>query len=57
MQIEKILADAACGENYQYLEQNNITAYIPLLGGVLSGSEGFIYDEQTTGISAGTIKY
>src|SRR6266481_4229153 len=48
MQIEKILADAAysSGENYQYLEQNNITPYIPLLGGALSGSEGFIYDEQ-----------
>ncbi len=47
IQIEKILADAAysSGENYQYLEQNNITAYMPLLGGALSGSEGFIYDE------------
>jgi hypothetical protein len=45
--IEKILADAAysSGENYQYLEQQNITPYIPLLGGALSGSEGFIYDE------------
>ena len=48
MQIEKLLADAAysSGENYQYLEQQNITPYIPLLGGALSGSEGFIYDEQ-----------
>lgn len=48
MQIEKLLADAAysSGENYEYLEQNNITGYIPLLGGALSGSEGFIYDEQ-----------
>jgi transposase len=48
MQIEKILADGAysSGENYQYLEQNNITPYIPLLGGALSGSEGFTYDEQ-----------
>ena len=48
IQIEKILADAAysSGENYEYLEQQNITAYIPLLGGALSGSEGFIYDEQ-----------
>jgi transposase len=47
MQIEKILADGAysSGENYQYLEQQNITPYIPLLGGALSGSEGFIYDE------------
>jgi len=48
MQIEKLLADGAysSGENYQYLEQQNITPYIPLLGGALSGSEGFIYDEQ-----------
>ena len=47
IQIEKILADGAysSGENYQYLEQNNITPYIPLLGGALSGSEGFVYDE------------
>jgi transposase len=47
MLIEKLLADGAysSGENYQYLEQNNITPYIPLLGGALSGSEGFIYDE------------
>jgi len=48
IKIEKILADGAysSGENYQYLEQKNITPYIPLLGGALSGSEGFIYDEQ-----------
>ncbi len=47
MQIEKLLADGAysSGENYQYLEQQNITPYIPLLGGALSGSEGFVYDE------------
>ena len=48
MLIEKLLADGAysSGENYQYLEQNKITPYIPLLGGAWSGSEGFIYDEQ-----------
>jgi transposase len=48
MQVEKLLADAAysSGENYEYLEEQNITAYIPLLGGALSGSEGFIYDEH-----------
>jgi transposase len=47
MQVEKLLADGAysSGENYQYLERNNITPYIPLLGGALSGSEGFVYDE------------
>jgi hypothetical protein len=48
IKIEKILADAAysSGENYQYLEREKITPYIPLLGGALSGSEGFIYDER-----------
>jgi hypothetical protein len=48
IKIEKILADAAysSGENYQYLEREKIIPYIPLLGGALSGSEGFIYDEQ-----------
>ncbi len=48
MEIKEMLADAAysSGENYQYLEQNNITAYIPLLGGALSGSDVFIYFEQ-----------
>jgi transposase len=48
MQIEKLLADAAysSGQNYEYLEQNNITGYIPLLGGALRGSEGFIYNEE-----------
>jgi hypothetical protein len=48
MEIEKIIADGAysSGENYQWLEQNRITPYIPLLGGALSGSEGFMYDEQ-----------
>ena len=47
LQIEKLLADGAysSGGNYQYLEEQNITAYIPLLGGALSGSEGFTYDE------------
>jgi hypothetical protein len=48
MKMEKLLADGAysSGENYQWLEQQNITPYIPLLGGALSGSEGFVYDEQ-----------
>ncbi len=46
--IKNILADAAysSGENYMFLQQHNITAYIPLLGGALSGSEGFVYDEK-----------
>jgi hypothetical protein len=48
MLIEKLLADGAysSGANYQWLEQQNITPYIPLPGGALSGSEGFTYDEQ-----------
>jgi transposase len=46
--IKNALADAAysSGENYMFLEQQGITAYIPLLGGALSGSEGFLYDEE-----------
>jgi hypothetical protein len=49
MHIKNALTDAAysSGENYMFLEQQNITAYIPLLGGALSGSEGFVYDEET----------
>lgn len=48
MEMRQCLADAAysSGENYLYLKQQNIEAYIPLLGGALSGSEGFVYDEQ-----------
>ena len=29
-----------------FLQQSNITAYIPLLGGALVTSEGFVYDEK-----------
>ena len=29
-----------------FLEQRNITAYIPLLGGALITSEGFVYDKK-----------
>jgi transposase len=48
LKIENALTDAgySSGENYYFLDQQNITAYIPLLGGALSGSEGFIYDED-----------
>lgn len=48
IRIEKMLADGAysSGENYQWLERKNIIGYIPLLGGALSGSEGFTYDEN-----------
>jgi IS5 family transposase len=48
LELRECLADAAysSGENYQYLNNQNIEAYIPVLGGALSGSEGFVYDEQ-----------
>jgi transposase len=48
LHVKKLLADAAysSGENYMFLQQRNITAYIPLLGGALITSEGFIYDEK-----------
>ena len=48
LQMRECLADGAysSGENYHFLNEQNITGYIPLLGGALSGSEGFVYDEQ-----------
>lgn len=48
LELKNALADAgySSGENYFYLKQENINAYIPLLGGALIGSEGFVYDEQ-----------
>jgi len=48
LHLKNALADASysSGENYFYLNQENIDAYIPLLGGALTGSEGFVYDEQ-----------
>jgi transposase len=48
MHIKQALTDAAysSGENYMFLQQRNITAYIPLLGGALITSEGFVYDEK-----------
>jgi transposase len=48
MHIKQTLADAAfsSGENYMFLAQRGITAYIPLLGGALITSQGFVYDEK-----------
>lgn len=48
MHLKNALSDAgySSGENYFYLNQENINAYIPLLGGALLGSEGFVYDEE-----------
>ena len=42
----KAIVNKLGGENYQYLEQQNIAAYISLLVGALNGNDGFIYDEQ-----------
>ena len=46
--IKNVLGDAAysSGENYMFLAQKNITAFIPLLGGALITSPGFVYDEK-----------
>lgn len=48
LHLDNTLADAgySSGSNYFFLEQQNINAYIPLLGGALIGSEGFVYDEK-----------
>lgn len=48
LEMRTCLADAAysSGANDTYLEQQKIEAYIPLLEGALSGSEGFVYDEE-----------
>lgn len=48
MHIKKLLADAAysSGENYNFLQQRNITAYISLPGGALITNENFLYDEN-----------
>lgn len=44
MHIEQALTDAgySSGENYYFLKQRKIDAYIPLLGGALVTSEGFV---------------
>lgn len=49
LQVRECLADGAysSGKNYAFLEQQDIIGYIPLLGGALSGSEGFTYDESS----------
>jgi len=48
MHIEQALTDAgySSGENYYFLKQRKIDAYIPLPGGALVTSEGFVYDEK-----------
>ncbi len=46
--LKKVVADAgySSGENYQYLENSGITAYIPIHGQFAVEREGFTYDEQ-----------
>ena len=46
--IEEILADTnySSGEALQYLEDNQITGYIPNLGQYKAKREGFIYDKE-----------
>lgn len=48
LKIENALTDAgySSGENYYFLDQQNIIPYIPLSGGALSGSEGFTYNQE-----------
>ena len=48
LQIDEILADTgySSGVSYDYLESENITAYIPPIGGYSPEKEGFIYNEE-----------
>jgi hypothetical protein len=48
IQIEEVLADTgySSGESYTCLESQNITAYIPPIGGYKPEKEGFVYDEE-----------
>ena len=47
LQLENIIADTgySSGENYQYLENQNLISYIPPHGTYKGGPEGFIYNE------------
>lgn len=46
--VEEIIADTnySSGTSLQYLEDKNITGYIPNVGGYKKDREGFTYDEQ-----------
>ena len=48
LQIETVLADTnySSGASYDYLESQNITAYIPPLGGYMPEREEFTYDDN-----------
>jgi len=46
--VEEVAADSSysSGETYKYLEEQNITAYIPVRGSYRAQKEGFSYDEE-----------
>ncbi|MCO5254200.1 MAG: IS1182 family transposase [Bacteroidetes bacterium] len=48
LQLDEVLADAgySSGEALQYLEENNINAYIPNFGQYKAEREGFIYNKE-----------
>jgi transposase len=48
LQIEEVLADTgySSGISYNYLEKQDITAYIPPIGGYKPEKDGFTYDEM-----------
>jgi len=48
LQIEEVLADTnySSGESYKFLEEQEITAYIPTHGAYIPDKEGFTYKEE-----------
>ena len=48
LKVTEVLADTnySSGESYRFLQENNITAYIPTIGGYSSEKEGFTYNEE-----------
>lgn len=48
IRVEEVLADTnySSGESYKYLEEQNITPYIPVVGGYIHEREGFKYLEE-----------
>jgi transposase len=48
LKIAEVLADTnySSGESYRFLQKNDITAYIPTIGGYNSEKEGFTYNEE-----------
>ncbi|MCL2683523.1 MAG: IS1182 family transposase [Bacteroidales bacterium] len=48
LSVDEVLADAgySSGASYSFLEENNITAYIPVHGGYKPEKTGFMYNEN-----------